>query len=118
MKLLLCEACYDIRRINRECVTVCDCGASVAWLTDEIHVELRGKGQKVYLDNRDIANYLMLRPTIPARLYASFDWRTTPGYKGGTWMREEDLLEDGPPPPHARLARVDLGNVFIPGTPD
>ena len=118
MKLLLCAACYDIRRINRECITTCDCGASFAWLTDEIHVELRGQAQKVYLDNRDIANYLLLKPTIPARLYASFDWRTTPGYKGGTWIREEDLLEDGPPPPHATIARVDLGKVFIPGTPD
>jgi hypothetical protein len=118
VKLLLCEACYDVRRVNRECVTTCDWGASFAWHTDDLLVKMRGQAQKVYLDNRDIANYLALKPTVPvpARLYASFDRRTTPGYKGGTWIREEDLLEDGPPPPRTPVARVDLGKVFIPGT--
>ena len=115
MKLLLCAACYDVRRVNRECVTTCDCGASFAWHTDDLHVEMRGQAQKVYLDNRDIANHLFLKPTIPERLYASFDWRMTPGYKGGTWIREENLLQDGPPPPSVPLARVDLGKVFILG---
>lgn len=115
MKLLLCGKCYDIRRVHRDGVTRCDCGESEPFHTDDVHVEMRGQAQKVYLDNRDIANYLFLKPTIPERLYASFDWRMTPGYKGGTWIREEDLLEDGPSPPVTPPARVDLGNVFIPG---
>jgi len=114
MKLLLCGKCYDWR-VHRDGVTRCDCGESEAFHTDDVHVEMRGQAQKVYLDNRDIANYQLVRPNIPARLYASFDWRTTPGQKDGTWIRAEDLLKDESPP-STPLARVDLGKVSIPGT--
>jgi hypothetical protein len=92
MKLLLCGACFDLRRVHREGTTTCDCGASSAFHTDDLHVEIRGPhAHKVFLDNRDVANFTQVAPPEgPHRLYATFDWRTTPGYKGGTWLRAEE----------------------------
>ena len=88
MKLLLCGACYDMRRVHREGTTTCDCGASSAFHTDDVHVEMRGEhAQKVFVDNRDVANALFLA-VEDGRLYATFDWRSEPGYKGGTWLRD------------------------------
>jgi hypothetical protein len=40
MKLLLCGACFDVRRVHREGTTTCDCGASSAFHTDDLHVEV------------------------------------------------------------------------------
>ncbi len=89
MKLLLCGACLDMRRIHRDGTTTCDCGQSSALHTDDVHVEVRGENaQKVFVDNRDVANALFLA-VEGGRLYATFDWRTHPGYKGGTWLRRE-----------------------------
>ena len=89
MKLLLCGACLDMRRIHRDGTTTCDCGASSAFHTDDVHVEVRGENaHKVFVDNRDVANALFLA-VEGGRLYATFDWRTRPGYKGGTWLRGE-----------------------------
>jgi len=94
MKLLLCAACFDIRRIHRDGTTTCDCGASSAFHTDDVHVELRGEhAHKVFIDNRDVANAIFLTPEGPARLYATFDWRTHPGWKGGTWLRANEVWE-------------------------
>lgn len=94
MKLLLCGKCFDIRRVHRDGVTRCDCGESEAFHTDEVHVEVCGEhSQKVYVDNRDVANALFLR-VEDGRLYMTFDWRTHPGWRGGTWLREEDMSSD------------------------
>ena len=88
MKLLLCGACYDMGRVHREGTTTCDCGASSAFHTDDVHVETRGEhAQKVFVDNRDVADAPFLA-VEGGRLYATFDWRTEPGYKGGTWLRD------------------------------
>jgi hypothetical protein len=94
MKLLLCGKCYDMKRVHRDGVTRCDCGESEAFHTDHVHVEVRGEhAQKVFVDNRDVANALFLR-VEDGRLYATFDWRTRPGWRGGTWLREEDASPD------------------------
>jgi len=94
MKLLLCGTCFDIRRVHRDGVTTCDCGESSAFHTDDLHVELQGAhALKIFVDNRDISNAVFLTPDVPARLYATFDWRTHPGWKGGTWLRAEEVWE-------------------------
>ncbi len=97
MKLLLCGKCYDIRRVNEKGVTRCDCGESSAWHTEDVsHVEVAGEhAQKVFVDNRDVANALFLK-VEGGRLYATFDWRTHPGWRGGTWLRDEDVSPDAP----------------------
>jgi len=95
MKLLFCAACYDIRRVHQDGVTTCDCGQSSAWHTGDLpHVEVQGEhALKIFVDNRDVANAIFLTPEGPARLYATFDWRTHPGWKGGTWLRAEEVWE-------------------------
>ena len=95
MKLLFCAACWDIRRVHQDGVTTCDCGESSAWHTEELpHVEVQGEhAHKIFVDNRDVANALFLAPEGPARLYATFDWRTHPGWKGGAWLRADEIWE-------------------------
>ena len=90
MKLLLCGKCFDMRRVHEDGITTCDCGESSAFCTDDLpHVELQGEhAHKIFVDNRDVANALFLA-VEGGRLYATFDWRTRPGYKGGTWLRGE-----------------------------
>jgi hypothetical protein len=98
MKLLLCSKCWDIRRVHQDGVTRCDCGESSARYTEDLpHVEVQGEhAQKIFVDNRDVANALFLK-VEGGRLYATFDWRTHPGWRGGTWLREEDLSPETPP---------------------
>ena len=98
MKLLFCNKCFDVRRVHEDGITTCDCGESSAFYTDDLpHVEVRGENaQKIFVDNRDIANAIFLTPEGSARLYATFDWRTHPGWKGGTWLRAEDVWEPEP----------------------
>jgi hypothetical protein len=43
-----------------------------------------------------VVNALFLVPDVPARLYATFDWRTHPGWRGGTWLRDENVSPDAP----------------------
>jgi hypothetical protein len=82
-----------MRRIRRDGTTACDCGESSAFHTDDVHVEVRGENaQKVFIDNRDLANALFLS-VEGGRLYATFDWRTQPGYKGGAWLRADEAWE-------------------------
>jgi hypothetical protein len=95
MKLLFCNKCFDVRRVHQDGITTCDCGESSALYTDDLpHVEVQGEhAHKIFVDNRDVANAIFLTPEGPARLYAIFDWRTHPGWKGGTWLRAEDVWE-------------------------
>jgi hypothetical protein len=48
---------------------------------------------KLLFCDRDVANALFLAPEGPARLYATFDWRTHPGWKGGAWLRADEIWE-------------------------
>ena len=97
MKLLFCGKCFDVRRVHEDGITTCDCGESSAFCTDDLpHVELQGEhAHKIFVDNRDVANAIFLTPEGPARLYATFDWRTHPGWRGGTWLRAEEVWEPG-----------------------
>ena len=97
MKLLLCGNCFDMRRVHQDGVTRCDCGESSAWYTEQLpHVELQGEhARKIFVDNRGVSNAIFLTPEGPARLYATFDWRTHPGWRGGTWLRADEVWEPG-----------------------
>ena len=97
MKLLFCNKCFDVRRVHEDGITSCDCGESSAFYADDLpHVEVQCEhAHKIFLDNRDIANAIFLTPEGAARLYATFDWRTHPGWKGGTWLRAEEVWEPG-----------------------
>ena len=68
---------------------VCACGSSGAYHADDVHVEIRGPhAQKIFFDNRDLAVAGFSRDQ-PGCVYASFDHRTTLGYRGGSWPRTE-----------------------------
>jgi hypothetical protein len=78
VKLLMCGRCGDIRRVKDTCITVCDCGDSLAWHTNHIHVEVEGKdAHKVFLDNRQ-QSLAYMHPFTPGRLYLQFEWRNGP----------------------------------------